>query len=96
VPDFLVALAIDRNLFGQLKSANALIGIGEDYPIAGPKISILAKPVGGHEKTLRAGTEISFPAIGDRSLCRFALEAHVVREHHLNIKRLDFEFKLVA
>jgi hypothetical protein len=96
VPDFVVALAIDRNLFGQLKSANALIGIREDYPIARPKISILAQPVGGHEKALWARTEVCFPAIGGRSLCRFAQEAHVVREHHLNIKRLDFEFELVA
>ena len=96
MPDFVVALAIDRNLLGQLKSANALIVIGEDYPIARPKISILAKSVGGHENALRAGTEVCFPAIGGRSLCRFALEAHVVREHHLNIERLDFEFKLVA
>ena len=61
-----MALTIDRNLFGQLKSANVLIGIGEDYLIAGPKISILAKPVGGHEKTLRAGTEVCFTAIRGR------------------------------
>ncbi len=91
-----MALAIDRNFFGQLESADALIGIGEDYPIARPKISILAQPVGGHEKALRARTEVCFPAIGVRSLGRFALEAHVVREHHLNIERLDLEFKLVA
>jgi hypothetical protein len=79
-----------------LKSVNALISIGEDYPIARPKVSILAKPVGGHEKALWTRIEVCFPAIGGRSLWHLALEAHVVREHHFNIERLDFEFKLVA
>jgi len=91
MPDFVMALAIDRNLFGQLKSADVLIGIGEYYPIARPKISILAEPIGGHEKALWARMEVCFPAIGGRSLCRFALKAHVMREHHLNIERLDLE-----
>jgi hypothetical protein len=62
-----------------LKSANALISIGEDYPIAGPVVSILAQSIGIHEKAMWAWTEVRFPAIGAGSLCRFALEAHVVR-----------------
>jgi hypothetical protein len=96
VPGFVVTFAVDRNLFGQLKSADALIGIGEDYPIAGPEISILAKPVRGHQETLRAGTEFCFPAVGGRSLWPFTLKAHVVGEDHFDIKPLDFEFKVVA
>lgn len=96
MPCFTVALTIDRNLFGQLKTTDGLIGIGEDYPIARPKISILAQPVGSHEKALWTGTEVCFPTIGGRALCRFAQEAHVVIEHHLNSKALDVEFEFVA
>ena len=43
-------------------------------------------------------TEVCFPTAGGRSLYRygFALEAHIVREQHLNIKSFDLEFELIT
>ncbi len=91
-----MTLASDRNLLWQLESVNALIGVGNNNPIARPEIPILAKPVRVHEKAVRARVEVCFPTIGGRCFFRFALKTHVLGKCHIDVKRPDFEFKLVA
>ena len=40
--------------------------------------------------------ELEFPAAGIGAFDRHALKAHVAREHHRDVKCLDFEYEFVA
>jgi len=96
VPHLVVTFPVDNTLRWNLKATDILVGVVEEEAISGLEISVLAHRPRAQKEALGAGMELEFIAVGIGAFGRHALKAHVAREHHREVKGLDFEFEFVA
>lgn len=92
VPYLMVAFSVDNTLRWDLEATDSLVGVVEEEAISLLEISVLAHRPRAQKETLRAGMELEFSAAGIGAFGHHALKAHIAREHHRDVKCLDFEF----
>ena len=96
VPHLVVTFPVDNTLRWNLEAADSVVGVVEDESVSGFEVSVLAHRPRAQKEALGAGMELEFIAVGIGAFGRHALKAHVAREHHCDVKCLDFEVDFVA